>query len=229
MLTLPPVRPEAVDRVLVAVAAVIWLVFVGISVAAIVAVVDLETGRHGRVQTTDPGAPQLLYLVIAVSGLVIVGAIPLLVRARLAALAVSNTENTSAKTEPAEQRPSPPPAAPSYPPGEGPTEKLRVFGSQADRAERRPPPDQPPQQPQRYAGGLSGKDVERTYLRVVATVASAMGGAMLFVAIGTALMVGDRYVAATVVLSVAAVITALMPVIPWYFKGRLRRQAVAGD
>ena len=224
MLTLPPIRPETIDRVLVAVCAVIWLVFVGISVAAIVAVVDLETGRHGRVQDNDPGTPAVLYLVIAVSTLVILGAVPLLVRARLAALAAPGTGNAAGKTETVEQKPSVPPAVPSHPPGEGPTEKLRVFGSQADRAERRPAPAQAPQQSSGYAGGLSAKDVDRTYLRVTAAVATAMGSAMLLIAIGANLMAGDSYTAAIVMLSVAGAITLLMPVIPWLFIGQLKTQ-----
>ena len=62
----------------------IWLVLLAVGVSAIVALIDL--GR-GHTWAATGSTPWLLYSVIVVSGLVILGAIPLLIRARCTALA----------------------------------------------------------------------------------------------------------------------------------------------
>lgn len=78
--------PEVIDRALIIVCAVVWLLALGFSVAAGVALVDL--GRGHAPDDVDGGpTPWLLYVVIGVSALVIILAIPLLVRARRDALA----------------------------------------------------------------------------------------------------------------------------------------------
>ncbi len=75
--------PETVDRILVIVAAVVWLAALGVGVAAAVALVDLGSGHPvGPPKTDSAHTPWLLYVVIGVSALVIVAAIPLLLRAR---------------------------------------------------------------------------------------------------------------------------------------------------
>ncbi len=74
------VPPDVIDRILVGACAAIWLVFLGVSVAASVALVDLGRGFHkmaGNSHTT-----WVLYVVIIVSALIIAGAIPVLLRAR---------------------------------------------------------------------------------------------------------------------------------------------------
>ena len=76
---------DNMDRILLAACAAIWLAALGSAVAATVALVDLGRG-HPESSSTSSGTPWLLYTVIGVSALVIVGAIPLLVRARRAAL-----------------------------------------------------------------------------------------------------------------------------------------------
>ena len=84
---LDPTSSDAdnVDRILLAACAVIWLAALGSAVAA-----DGRAGRSRQrpsgVLHRSSGTPWLLYGVIGVSALVIVGAIPLLVRARRAAL-----------------------------------------------------------------------------------------------------------------------------------------------
>ena len=76
---------ESLDRILLAACAVIWLAALGSAVAATVALVGLGSG-HSAESSSSSGTPWLLYGVIGVSALIIVGAIPLLVRARRAAL-----------------------------------------------------------------------------------------------------------------------------------------------
>jgi hypothetical protein len=75
--------PETADRILVIVCAVVWLAVLGVGVAATVALVDLADGRPAAVPKAEHSdTPWLLYVVIGVSALVILAAIPLLVRAR---------------------------------------------------------------------------------------------------------------------------------------------------
>ncbi|HET7667852.1 MAG TPA: DUF2561 family protein, partial [Mycobacterium sp.] len=72
------------DRILLGVCAGVWLVALGTGVAATVALVDLGTGHAQAGGESD--TPWLLYVVIAISAAVIIGAVPLLLRARRAAL-----------------------------------------------------------------------------------------------------------------------------------------------
>ncbi|CAN5633943.1 DUF2561 family protein [soil metagenome] len=77
--------PETVDRILVIVCAVVWLAVLGVGVAATVALVDLANGHPAAVPKAEAehsDTPWLLYVVIGVSALVILAAIPLLLRAR---------------------------------------------------------------------------------------------------------------------------------------------------
>jgi hypothetical protein len=74
---------ETVDRILVIVCAAVWLVALGVGVAAAVALVDLGSDHPvNPVKSDDGDTPWLLYVVIGVSALVILAAIPLLMRAR---------------------------------------------------------------------------------------------------------------------------------------------------
>ena len=97
---------DNLDRILVGSCAVIWLAVLGSGVAATVALVDLARG-HPQSSTTS-GTPWLLYTVIGVSALVIVGAIPLLVRARRTAL----EDPTDADATPVAALDRPPPLTP---------------------------------------------------------------------------------------------------------------------
>ena len=75
--------PETADRILVIVCAVVWLAALGVGVAATVALVDLADGHPAAVPKAEHSdTPWLLYVVIGVSALVILAAIPLLLRAR---------------------------------------------------------------------------------------------------------------------------------------------------
>ncbi|MGB8389372.1 DUF2561 family protein, partial [Mycobacterium sp.] len=88
------VPPEVVDRILVGACAAIWLVLLGVSVAAAVALVDLGQGFHKM--ANNPHTTWVLYVVIIVSALIIAGAIPMLLRARRMTQAEPATRATAA-------------------------------------------------------------------------------------------------------------------------------------
>ena len=75
--------PETVDRLLVGVCGAIWLVLLAVSVIATVALIQLGRGHTG---TREEHSSWLLYSIIVVSALIIIGAIPLLLRARRTAM-----------------------------------------------------------------------------------------------------------------------------------------------
>src|SRR3982074_1049151 len=75
---------DRTDRILLGACAAVWLAALGAGVAAIVALVALGTG-HGE-STGAAATPGRLYAVIAISAAVIIGAVPLLLRARREAL-----------------------------------------------------------------------------------------------------------------------------------------------
>jgi len=74
------VPPDVVDRILVGACAAVWLVLIGVSVAATVALANLGQGYHKSAGSSH--TPWVLYAVIIVSAVIIAGAIPVLVRAR---------------------------------------------------------------------------------------------------------------------------------------------------
>jgi hypothetical protein len=205
-------RSENVDRALLAACAVVWLAVIGVGVAAIVALVELGSGRAGD-RSADSGTPWGLYVVIGISAAIILGSIPLLLRARRAA-----------------QQEPPPPRAPAAAPmhpvsAEASTEKLRVFGSLADPADGPRPGDRrlPSRSP--YAGGMSPEMVDRMWLRFTASMATAMGAATLAVATATYFMGVKDDGSAWAALTVAGIITVLMPIIPWRQLRQLRASA----
>jgi len=196
-------RSESVDRALLAVCAVVWLAVIGVGVAAIVALVELGSGRAGD-PAARSGTPWGLYVVIGISAAIILGSIPLLLRARRAA-----QQDPPPRRQPASARTYP--AAGS----EGATEKLRVFGAAASSG--------PPASP--YARGMSPEMVDRMWLRFVASMAIAMGAAALAVVTATYFMGVRDDGSAWAALTVAGIITALMPIIPWRQLRQLRAQA----
>lgn len=184
--------PETVDRVMVGVCGAIWLVLLAVTVIATVALVHL--GRSG-----DGGAQKqsswLLYTVIAVSALVIVGSIPLLMRARRAARAEPNV----AADEPVAPTP--------MRPVEAPTEKVRVFGTVIDP----------------YAGTadiaaaqgplVPTTVIDRLWLRGTASLLAGIGLALIAVAIGTYLLATGSDTASWFAFGTAAAVTVAMPAI----------------
>jgi hypothetical protein len=210
--------PESIDRFMVAVCGAIWLVLLAMSVVATVALVQLGRGRDAG----PDGQPSwLLYSIIAVSALIIAGAIPLLLRARRTALA----DPGSTGSDPGGVSGSgvagsgvagsgvadPGPVLPV----EAPTEKLRVFGTAVDPYAREAAPE--PAAVSRVPAGV----VDRLWLRGTASLLGAMGLALTAVATATYLLATGSDTETWVALGTAAVITVAMPAVLVAFARRL--------
>ena len=191
------IPPGVVDRILVGACAAIWLVLLGVSVAAAVALVDMGRGFHKMARSSH--TPWVLYVVIIVSALIIAGAIPMLVRAR-----------RMAQTEPAGST-----AGQARPP-------VRLM-SQAPRTAAERARQQRVTRAVESADAWSGAAVDRVWLRGTVVLTGTMGAALIAVAAATYLMaVGDDgpswagYV-------LAGIVTAAMPVVEWLHIRQLRR------
>lgn len=193
------VAPAVIDRILIGVCAAIWLVLVGVSVAAAVALADL--GRGYDKASRDSHTTWVLYAVIIVSALIIAGAIPVLMRARRMAEAESPA------------RSSPPRAGSRQPvrPGQsvaravgGPArrDQLKAFGPAVE---------------------WSGEAVDRIWLRGTVALTGTIGLALIAVALATYLMSVGHDGASWIGYGVAGVVTAAMPAIEWLHVRQLRR------
>jgi hypothetical protein len=201
--------PEAVDRAMVAVCGAIWLVMLAVSVVATVALVQLGQGRDAD---PDGQSSWLLYSVIAVSALIIAGAIPLLLRARRTALADPGAgESGSGESGSGSGAADPGPVLPI----EAPTEKLRVFGTAVDPYAREAAPA--PAAVSRVPAAV----VDRLWLRGTTSLLGAMGLALTAVAAATYLLTAGNDTGTWVALGTAAVISVAMPAILVAFARRL--------
>ncbi len=201
--------PETVDRLLVGVCGAIWLVLLAVTVIAIVALVDMSRGHSANAGGSD--TPWLLYSIIIVSAVIIVGAIPLLIRARRTALNDSRLTPEPAKVTP--PRPTSAPVAPARG-TEAPTEKLKVFGSTVDPYERYQPDFAQSSASRRADPLIPATELDRLWLRCTVMLAGAIGLALVGVSTATYLMAVDNDTAAWVALGLAGVITIAMPAIP---------------
>mgnify|MGYP005810111649 CR=1 FL=1 len=196
------ISPDVIDRILIGACAAVWLVLLGVSVAAAVALADMGRGFHKAASSTH-STSWVLYAVIVVSALIIAGAIPMLLRAR-----------RLAESEPAARGMT----APNRPP-------VRLM-SQAPRtaAERARQPKVQAVQP--AESDWSGEAADRAWLRGTVLLVGAMGGALVAVATATYLMAVGHDGPSWVAYGIAAAVTAGMPVIEWMHV-RLLRRAVA--
>jgi hypothetical protein len=201
---------DKLDRILFAVCAVIWLAVLGAAVAATVALVDL--GRGHTESSTSSGTPWLLYGVIVVSALIIIGAIPLLIRARRAAL--EEPQPTPGGARPATGRA---PTATRAP--EPPTQKLRAPAAAAGAARPRGAYTGP-LRISTFDAGLPPA-VERVWLRCAVVIACDMGLALLAIGIATYLMAAGHDTASWAAYVVAGLFTVAMPVIPFFYLRQL--------
>jgi len=196
------VPPDVIDRILVGACAAVWLVLLGVSVAAAVALADLGRGFHkvaGSSHTT-----WVLYAVIIVSALIIAGAIPVLVRAR-----------RMAQTEPAAGsmagRPKPPVRLMS------PAPRTAAERARQQRVMKALEP----------TSEWSGADVDRVWLRGTVILTGTMGAALIAVAAATYLMAVGYDGPSWVVYGLAGLVTAAMPVVEWLHIRQLRRVVAA--
>lgn len=196
------VPPDVVDRILIGACAAIWLILLGVSVAAAVALADLARGFHKM--ASNPHTTWVLYAVIIVSALIIAGAIPVLLRAR-----------RTAQAEPVARK-APPPRGPARPSAwlgssAGHTGPLRAQQSKVPAA----------------ASGTetewSGEAVDRVWLRGTVILTSTMGAALIAVAAATYLMAVGHDGPSWVGYGLAGLVTAAMPVVEWLHVRQLRR------
>ncbi|MGX9792237.1 DUF2561 family protein [Mycobacterium sp. MMS18-G62] len=203
---------DRIDRILLAACAAIWLAALGAGVAATVALVDLGSGHPQS--STDSDTPWLLYTVIGISAAVIIGAVPLLLRARRAALEDSPPP-TRAPLRNTGGQPGPPVRG-----VEAPTEKLRALGT-ADPVGTRPGHPSS-REPIRATPSPLMTAVDQLWLRCAVIIACAMGVATIAIGVATYLMAVDSNTASWVLYGLAALITVAMPAVPWYFLRQLR-------
>jgi len=206
-----PESLDRVDRILLGACAAIWLVALGAGVAATVALVDL--GRGHPQSSGESGTPWLLYTVIAISAAVIIGAVPLLLRARRAAM-----DDSPPPARPTVRPAAPPPQTPG---AEAPTTKLRTLGSAAGQANPRPgyPAARANLTPTPSPLAIA---VDQLWLRCAVVIACAMGIAMLTIGVATYLMAVDNNGAAWSCYVLTGLVTLGMPAIPWFYLRELR-------
>jgi len=189
------VTPATADRILVGSCAAIWLALVGMSVAAIVALMDLGRGFHNS--RGNPHTSSVLYAIIVVSALVILAAIPMLLRARHTIR--DGPVTRSART------------GSGRPIRSGHTTESAM--GQLGRTERlttlRP--------------ALPEAAVDRFWLRGTAALMSTMGAALLAVALATYLMAIGHDAFSWTSYGIAGFVTLAMPLVPWRQVRQLRR------
>jgi hypothetical protein len=196
-------NPEALDqtdRILLGVCAALWLTALGAGVAAIVALVDLSSKNVGTSSETE--TPWLLYTVIGVSAVVIIAAVPLLLRARRTAV-------DGGVSRPAAARPDQ-----SVFGDPVQTTNLHPTGGPAIRRQPTPPASS--------RVGFPTAAVEQIYLRGPVVIASAIGAAAALIGVATYLAATDNETAAWVAYGIAGVIIVAMPVVPVFFLRQLR-------
>ena len=180
----------------------IWLVLIAASVFAATALVRLGSGRPSGGETQSSW---LLYTIIAISAVVILAAIPLLLRARRAALADSAPDSGAPEADALGA--SAVPAAVQQA-AEAPTEKVRVFG--VDPYARRVAAE-PPARP-------AAAIIDRLWLRGTLALLGAIGLALTAVAVGTYLLADVGETGAWISFGVAGAITVAMPAVLAYFQ-----------
>jgi hypothetical protein len=182
------------------VCAAVWLALVGMSVATIVALMDLGRGFHDS--KGNPHASSVLYAIIVISALVILAAIPMLLRARRVTRdgPVPRSAGTPARGQ---QIRSGNAAARTISPT-GRTERLSTL---------RP--------------ALPDAEVDRIWLRGTAALMGTMGAALLAVAAATYLMAIGHDAFSWTSYGIAAFVTLVMPLVPWRQVRQLRRTLAA--
>jgi hypothetical protein len=196
------VPPDVIDRILVGACAAIWLVLLGVSVAAAVALADLGRGFHKMAGSSHTS--WVLYAVIIVSALIIAGAIPVLVRARRMGLTEPAVRSVAGQARAPVRLMSPAPR------------------TAAERARQ-----QKVAHAAEPASDWSGAAVDRVWLRGTIFLTGTMGAALIAVAAATYLMAVGHDGPSWVGYGLAGAVTAAMPVVEWLHIRQLRRVVAA--
>lgn len=183
------------DRILIGSCAVVWLALVGMSVAALVALMDLGRGFHSA--KGNPHTSSVLYAIIIISALIILAAIPMLLRARRMTreAPVARSAGSPARTVSARSIRSGPMAGMAH----GATERI---------TSQRP--------------ALPDAEVDRFWLRGTVALMGTMGGALLAVAAATYAMAIGHDGFSWTGYAIAGAITLVMPLVPWRQVRQLR-------
>jgi hypothetical protein len=199
------VPPDVIDRILVGACAAVWLVLIGVSVAATVALADLGQGFHKV--SKSPHTTWVLYVVIVVSALIIAGAIPVLLRARRTAHGGLPEPTAGGLLRGATGRS----VRPGHPARRSMAELARRDRDQAIGADDE----------------WSGAAVDRIWLRGTVALTGTMGAALIAVAAATYLMAVGHDEPSWIFYVLAGLITAAMPVIEVLHVRQLRRVVAA--
>jgi hypothetical protein len=184
---------------MVGLCAAVWLALVGISVAAIVALMDLGRGFHEA--SGNPHTSSVLYAIIVISALIILAAIPVLVRARR----TTRAEPVARPVRVPVRGASGQPIKSGYPPARTTTRQARSEPVTAWRP------------------ALPDTAIDRIWLRGTVALIGTMGVAFVAVATATYLMAIGHYGGAWTGYVIAGLVTLAMPLIPWRHVRRLRR------
>jgi hypothetical protein len=190
------VTPATADRILIGSCAAVWLAVVGMSVAALVALMDLGRGFHEA--KGNPHTSSVLYAIIVISALIILAAIPMLLRARRVTRdgPVSRSAGSPARTVSAQSIRSGQLTAQT---AHGATERLTTLRAT-----------------------LSDAAVDRVWLRGSAALIGTIGAALLGVATATYFMAIGHDGFSWTSYGIAGAITLAMPLVPWRHVRQLR-------
>ena len=197
------IPPEVIDRILVGACAAIWLVLLGVSVAAAVALADLGRGFHRMARNSH--TTWVLYAVIIVSALIIAGAVPVLLRARRMARIEPAGRSMTASAR----------GAPPVRPGS------LLARTAAERARQQTVQAVGPK------AEWSGAAVDRVWLRGTVILTGTMGAALIAVAAATYSMAVGHDGPSWVGYGLAGIVTAAIPVVEWLHVRQLRRVIAA--
>lgn len=196
----PVVSPDVIDRILIGACAAVWLVLVGVSVAAGVALADMGRGLH-KVSASS-STSWVLYAIIIVSALVIAGSIPVLMRARRATPPEPIVRSKSLI---------------------GPVESRTPIRTGGPAARTLAEPTRRPTARAYAETEWSGEAVDRIWLRGTVALTGVTGAALIAAATATYLMADGHDGAAWFSYGVAGVVTAALPVIEWFYVRQIRR------
>ncbi|CAM3298668.1 hypothetical protein BST27_26130 [Mycobacterium intermedium] len=197
----PVVSPDLIDRILIGACAAVWLVLVGVSVAAGVALADMGRGLHKV--SSDSNTSWVLYTIIAISALVIAGSIPILIRARreTAPEPIVRSKSLIGRVES---------RTPVRTGGAG----SRPLAESALRS---------PAKAYTEVTEWSGEAVDRIWLRGAVALTGVTGVALIAAATATYLMADGHDGAAWFSYGAAGVVTAGLPVVEWFYVRQIRR------